>query len=146
MWILVWFCSWLMKLIILVGTMTSTADYVAQAIKMDCSDLVDDIEVQLTSAWMDVDKVDFQHEPFDCAVLLGDGEFPDELNLSYELQVVFGSALVAELTKTSAVRRAATSDMAVSRTGDRATNISKLPFVRTRPPGPDQYIAGSVPN
>jgi len=37
-----------------------------------------DIEVQLTSAWMDVDKVDFQHEPFDCAVLLGNGEFPDE--------------------------------------------------------------------
>ena len=37
-----------------------------------------DIEVQLTSAWMDVDKVDFLHEPFDCAVLLGDGEFPDE--------------------------------------------------------------------
>lgn len=37
-----------------------------------------DIEVQLTSAWMDVDKVDFHHEPFDCAVLLGDGGFPDE--------------------------------------------------------------------
>jgi DNA-binding transcriptional LysR family regulator len=37
-----------------------------------------DIEVQLTSAWMDVDKVDFQREPFDCAVLLGNGEFPDE--------------------------------------------------------------------
>src|SRR5690606_17095268 len=29
-----------------------------------------DIEVQLTSAWMDVDKVDFHQEPFDCAVLL----------------------------------------------------------------------------
>lgn len=28
------------------------------------------IEVQLTSAWMDVDKVDFHQEPFDCAVLL----------------------------------------------------------------------------
>lgn len=37
-----------------------------------------DIEVQLTSAWMDVDKVDFQHEPFDCAVLLSDGLFSDE--------------------------------------------------------------------
>jgi MioC protein len=36
-----------MKLKILVGTMTSTADYVAQAIQMDCADLVDDIEVQL---------------------------------------------------------------------------------------------------
>jgi len=37
-----------------------------------------DIEVQLTSAWMDVDTVDFQHEPFDCAVLLSDGVFSGE--------------------------------------------------------------------
>ena len=37
-----------------------------------------DSEVQLTSAWMDVDKVDFRHEPFDCAVLLSDGQFPEE--------------------------------------------------------------------
>lgn len=33
-------------------------------------------EVQLTSAWMDVDAVDFNLEPFDCAVLLGNGKFP----------------------------------------------------------------------
>ena len=32
-----------MKLKILVGTMTSTADYVAQAIQMDCAELVDEI-------------------------------------------------------------------------------------------------------
>lgn len=37
-----------------------------------------DAEVQLTSTWMDVDKVDFRQEPFDCAVLLSDGHFPDE--------------------------------------------------------------------
>ncbi|MBD9427085.1 LysR family transcriptional regulator [Pseudomonas sp. PDM15] len=38
-----------------------------------------DIEVQLTSAWMDVDKVDFHQEPFDCAVLLSSGgAFPSE--------------------------------------------------------------------
>ncbi|MCY1450398.1 Glycine cleavage system transcriptional activator [compost metagenome] len=37
-----------------------------------------DNEVQLTSAWMDVDKVDFAHEPFDCAVLLSGGHFPEE--------------------------------------------------------------------
>jgi DNA-binding transcriptional LysR family regulator len=38
-----------------------------------------DIEVQLTSAWMDVDKVDFHQEPFDCAVLLSSGgAFPAE--------------------------------------------------------------------
>ena len=36
-----------MRLKILVGTMTSTADYVAQAIEMDCADLVSDIEVLL---------------------------------------------------------------------------------------------------
>jgi MioC protein len=36
-----------MKLKILVGTMTSTADYVAQAIQMDCTDLAGDIEVRL---------------------------------------------------------------------------------------------------
>ncbi len=34
--------------------------------------------VQLTSAWMDLDAVDFDGEPFDCAVLLGNGSFaPD---------------------------------------------------------------------
>ena len=32
--------------------------------------------VQLTSVWMDVDQVDFRSEPFDCAVLLGRGDFP----------------------------------------------------------------------
>ncbi|WP_068825168.1 LysR substrate-binding domain-containing protein [Pseudomonas sp. BMS12] len=41
--------------------------------------LNNDIEVQLTSAWMDVDKVDFHQEPFDCAVLLSSGgSFPAE--------------------------------------------------------------------
>ncbi|MGE8499991.1 MAG: LysR substrate-binding domain-containing protein [Pseudomonas sp.] len=37
-----------------------------------------DLEVQLTSAWMDVDEVDFQREPFDCAVLLSEGGFGDD--------------------------------------------------------------------
>jgi LysR family glycine cleavage system transcriptional activator len=32
--------------------------------------------VHLTSAWMDLDEVDFYGEPFDCAVLLGNGDFP----------------------------------------------------------------------
>lgn len=36
-----------------------------------------DIEVQLTAAWMDVDRVDFEREPFDCAVLLNDGTIPE---------------------------------------------------------------------
>jgi len=32
-------------------------------------------EVQITSVWMDTDNVDFAREPFDCAILLGDGHF-----------------------------------------------------------------------
>lgn len=35
-------------------------------------------EVQLTSAWMDIDDVDFNLEPFDCAVLLSNGTFPSD--------------------------------------------------------------------
>ncbi|MNQ91812.1 Glycine cleavage system transcriptional activator [compost metagenome] len=40
-------------------------------------------EVQLTSAWMDIDSVDFNHEPFDCAVLLSNGHFPPDWEASY---------------------------------------------------------------
>ena len=40
-------------------------------------------EVQLTSAWMDVDSVDFNQEPFDCAVLLSNGHFPPDWEASY---------------------------------------------------------------
>ena len=47
-------------------------------------------EVQLTSAWMDVDHVDFNHEPFDCAVLLGDGHFPPD----WEVSCLFSEWLV----------------------------------------------------
>jgi LysR family transcriptional regulator, glycine cleavage system transcriptional activator len=49
-----------------------------------------DIEVQLTSAWMDVDRVDFLHEPFDCAVLLGSGGFPEE----WESALLFAEWLI----------------------------------------------------
>ena len=49
-----------------------------------------DSEVQLTSAWMDVDRVDFHHEPFDCAVLLGRGGFPEE----WESTLLFAEWLV----------------------------------------------------
>lgn len=40
-------------------------------------------EVQLTSAWMDTDNVDFSHEPFDCAVLLSRGHFPADWEAVY---------------------------------------------------------------
>jgi DNA-binding transcriptional LysR family regulator len=39
-----------------------------------------DNRVQLTSAWMDLDAVDFHNEPFDCAILLGHGGFPADWN------------------------------------------------------------------
>lgn len=32
-------------------------------------------QVELTSVWMDTDSVDFAREPYDCAVLLGNGDF-----------------------------------------------------------------------
>lgn len=46
--------------------------------------------MQLTSAWMDVDSVDFQREPFDCAVLLGSGQFSPE----WETAALFAEWLV----------------------------------------------------
>ncbi|WP_263146152.1 LysR substrate-binding domain-containing protein [Pseudomonas sp. RIT-PI-AD] len=49
-----------------------------------------DLEVQLTSAWMDVDRVDFAREPFDCAVLLSDGNFPPE----WESRLLFDEWLI----------------------------------------------------
>ena len=75
-----------MKLKILVGTMTSTADYVAQAIQMDCADLVSDIEVHL----MD----DLQASVFDmteeenaiyliCTSTYGSGDVPDNARMLY---------------------------------------------------------------
>ncbi|RCL26877.1 LysR family transcriptional regulator [Pseudomonas sp. AFG_SD02_1510_Pfu_092] len=47
-------------------------------------------EVQLTSAWMDVDHVDFNLEPFDCAVLLSDGVFPAD----WEVRRLFPELLI----------------------------------------------------
>ena len=47
-------------------------------------------EVQLTSAWMDVDSVDFNHEPFDCAVLLSNGHFPPD----WEASLLFPELLI----------------------------------------------------
>ncbi|MGV8916753.1 MAG: LysR substrate-binding domain-containing protein [Pseudomonas sp.] len=40
-------------------------------------------EVQLTSAWMDIESVDFSQEPFDCAVLLSRGHFPPDWEATY---------------------------------------------------------------
>jgi len=76
-----------MKLNILVGTMTSTADYVAQAIQMDCADLVDDIEVQL----MDTLDISVFNEArakdaiyLICSSTYGSGDVPDNARALYE--------------------------------------------------------------
>jgi MioC protein len=76
-----------MKLKILVGTMTSTADYVAQAIQMDCTDLVEDIEVQL----MDTLDISVFNETnakdaiyLICSSTYGSGDVPDNARALYE--------------------------------------------------------------
>ena len=76
-----------MKLKILVGTMTSTADYVAQAIQMDCADLVDDIEVHL----MDTLDINVFNEAnakdaiyLICSSTYGQGDVPDNARALYE--------------------------------------------------------------
>ncbi|HSV79116.1 MAG TPA: flavodoxin domain-containing protein [Ramlibacter sp.] len=73
-----------MKLKILVGTMTSTADYVAQAIQMDCADLVDAIEVQLMDG-LDIgvfDEADVLY--LICTSTYGSGDVPDNARQLYD--------------------------------------------------------------
>lgn len=38
-------------------------------------------EVHMNSVWMDVDTVDFYSEPYDCAILLGNGNFGKNLDM-----------------------------------------------------------------
>lgn len=76
-----------MKLKILVGTMTSTADYVAQAIQMDCADLVSDIEIMMMDN-LDI-KVFSADEAKDaiyliCTSTYGSGDVPDNARALYE--------------------------------------------------------------
>ena len=76
-----------MKLNILVGTMTSTADYVAQAIQMDCAELVDDIQIHLMD---DLDVSAFSADRAKDAIYLictstyGSGDVPDNARALYE--------------------------------------------------------------
>ena len=76
-----------MKLKILVGTMTSTADYVAQAIQMDCADLIDDIEIDLMD---NLDVGYFEAGKTEDALYLictstyGSGDVPDNARALYE--------------------------------------------------------------
>lgn len=76
-----------MKLKILVGTMTNTADYVAQAIQMDCSDLVSGVEIEMMD---NLDISVFSAEKAKNAIYLicsstyGQGDVPDNARALYE--------------------------------------------------------------
>ncbi len=76
-----------MKLKILVATMTSTADYVAQAIQMDCTDMADDIEVRLMDC-LDIsifDPVEAKDALYIiCTSTYGLGDVPDNAQALYE--------------------------------------------------------------
>ena len=72
-----------MKLKILVGTMTSTADYVAQAIQMDCADLVDDIEVVMMDG-RDISVFDEDALYLICSSTYGSGDVPDNARALYD--------------------------------------------------------------
>lgn len=76
-----------MKLKILVGTMTSTADYVAQAIQMDCVDLVSDIEVLLMDD-LDIEVFNVANAEdalyLICTSTYGQGDVPDNARGLYE--------------------------------------------------------------
>ena len=76
-----------MKLKIFVGTMTSTAEYVAQAIQMDCAELINDIEVQLMDA-LDIsvfDQADAKETIYlICSSTYGSGDVPDNARALYD--------------------------------------------------------------
>jgi MioC protein len=72
-----------MKLKILVGTVTNTAEYVAQAIEMDCADLVDAIEVTLMDG-LDIDVFDEDAVYLICTSTYGSGDVPDNARALYE--------------------------------------------------------------
>ena len=76
-----------MKLKILVATMTSTADYVAQAIQMDCADLVSDIEVQLMDG-LDIRIFDTIADEdaiyLICTSTYGQGDVPDNARVLFD--------------------------------------------------------------
>ena len=76
-----------MKLNILVGTMTSTADYVAQAIQMDCADLVSDITIELMDS-LDISVFSAEKAKdalyIICTSTYGQGDVPDNARALYE--------------------------------------------------------------
>jgi MioC protein len=72
-----------MKLKILVGTMTNTAEYVAQAIEMDCADLVEEIEVAMMDG-QDISVFDEDALYLICCSTYGSGDVPDNARALYD--------------------------------------------------------------
>lgn len=72
-----------MKLKILVGTMTNTAEYVAQAIEMDCADLVDEIEIAMMDG-LDITVFDEDAIYLICTSTYGSGDVPDNARALYD--------------------------------------------------------------
>ena len=79
-----------MKLKILVGTVTNTAEYVAQAVQMDCADLVEQIDVQMMDG-LGIGVFDAAPEDpkglatlyLICTSTYGTGEVPDNAQALY---------------------------------------------------------------
>lgn len=71
------------SLLILVGTMTNTAEYVAQAIEMDCADLLDRIEVRMMDG-LDIRVFDEDALYLICTSTYGAGDVPDSARALYE--------------------------------------------------------------
>lgn len=70
-------------LIILVGTVTSTAEYVAQAIELDCADLIDRIEVRLMDG-LDASVFSGDALYLICTSTFGTGDVPDNAQALYK--------------------------------------------------------------
>ncbi len=70
------------KLIILVGTMTGTAEYVAQAIELDCADLIGSVEVRMMNG-LDISVFDEDALYVICTSTYGSGDVPDNAQALY---------------------------------------------------------------
>jgi MioC protein len=70
------------KLLILVGTMTNTAEYVAQTIEMDCADLIGTIEVRMMDG-LDPSVFDEDALYVICTSTYGTGDVPDNAQAFY---------------------------------------------------------------
>jgi len=72
-----------MKLKILVGTMTNTAEYVAQAIQMDCVELIGEIEIAMMDG-LSIDVFDEDALFLICTSTYGSGDVPDNARALYD--------------------------------------------------------------